>query len=51
LAKQLTKTTGDVYVEECPECSATFKAITEKQAKAQLKSHAQSHEEDDGLSI
>jgi len=48
----MTKTQGDIYVEECPECSATFKAITEKQAKAQLSSHKQSHqEEEDPLDI
>jgi len=45
--KPLPKTTGDIYTEECPECSATFKALTEKQAKAQLKSHEQSHQEDE----
>jgi len=43
----MTKATGDIYVEECPECGASFKGLTEKQAKAQLSSHKQSHEEDE----
>jgi len=45
----MTKTQADIFVEECPECAATFKALTEKQAKAQLASHKQSHDEDDEI--
>ena len=45
----MPKTTGDVYVEECSECGASFKGLTEKQAKAQLSSHKQSHEEEDEI--
>lgn len=43
----MPKTTGDIFTEECSECGATFKGFTEKQAKAQLSSHQQTHEEEE----
>jgi len=45
----MPKQQGDIYVEECPECSASFKGLTEKQVKAQLTSHKQSHDEDEEI--
>jgi len=43
----MVKTTGDIFEETCPECNATFKGLTEKQAKSQLTQHMEKHESDE----
>jgi len=45
----MAKIQGDIYEEQCPECNATFRGLTEKQAKSQLSQHKETHEEAEDL--
>jgi len=43
----MAKVQGEIFEETCPECNATFKGLTEKQAKSQLAQHAEKHESEE----